>query len=221
MTVKSEQFTEVHSLHERAIEGALRIVARNEDHQPSLQEIADEIGVSREDLLQIFPDSQVVLAAIAEQALIRLLDICVKSVVKVDPNDAVAQFAALGEAYLDWSMANSSEFRLIGDSRLIRLSENPNLSRYTESIRDLMRRLLERAKQAGHLRENEDIELLVLTSYTFAYGLSRMIIDGRIADWYPNEPAVAVARRALADFIRRIARGSYSATRSAARSDDS
>lgn len=204
-------------LHERAIACALSMTSRQESHCPTIDELAAEAEIDAIDLRRIFSDSDAVMIAAAEQALVRLVDACVKSVVKVDPDDAVAQFGALGEAYIDWASDYREHFLLISGNHLVNVAETPQLSRYLDSIRDLMQRLLERARDAGHLQEDEDIPLLVLTSRTFAYGLARMVVDGRMAEWFPGEPELPAAKRALHDFLRRIARGSQPSYRAAAR----
>lgn len=196
-------------LHGRTIAVALDLLQEGQAVRPDLDEMAAALDKPVEDIRKIFPDAQAVMIAAAEQALVRLMDACVKAVVKVDPDDAVAQFCALGEAYIEWAQTYSMQFRLLSDQELLDTLGTPQLRRYLNSLTELMTRMLERARDAGHLSPEENIPLMVLSCRTFAYGLARMVIDQRMAEWYPEMPPIDAAKLALHDFVRRIARGSF------------
>lgn len=204
---KHQLVTEGLGLHGRTLVTALDIMEETQSRIPTLVEIADAIGVPVEDIQRIFPDSQSVLVAAAEQALVRLMDTCVKAVVKVDPDDAVAQFCALGDAYIEWAETYNIQLRLLSDERLIDTLGIPQLRRYLDSLTELMTRMLERARDAGTLAEDENVQLMVLSSRTFAYGLARMVIDQRMGEWYPELPPMEAAKVIMRDFVRRYARG--------------
>lgn len=210
---KHQRVTEGLGLHGRTLVTALEILERSQSAAPTIAEIAEEIGAPLEDVQRIFPNSHAVLVAAAEQALVRLMDNCVKAVVKVDPEDAVAQFSALGDAYIEWADSYRSQFRLLSDERLLDTLGTPQLRRYLDSLTELMTRMLERARDAGNLVPDENIPMMVLSSRTFAYGLARMVIDQRMGEWYPDLPAIEAAKMVLRDFVRRIARGSVRRTR--------
>lgn len=195
-------------LHGRAIQTALDLMQQSQAAPPSLVVIAAALDQPVERLESIFPDAHAVLVAAGEQALVRLMDTCIKAVVKVDPEDAVGQFNALGDAYLDWADGARMQFRLLSDHRLINAEVAPQLMRYLHSLNELMARMLERARDAGNLAEDEDIPMMVMSCRTFAFGLAGMVIDQRIGDWYPDMDPLDAAKMVLRDFVRRIARGS-------------
>ncbi|MDP5308939.1 TetR/AcrR family transcriptional regulator [Paracoccus spongiarum] len=205
---KHQRSTDGLGIHGRTLVAALDIMEETQATVPSLARIAEAVEVPLADLQRIFPSNQAVLVAAAEQALVRLMDSCVKAVVKVDPEDAVAQFCALGDAYIDWADTHRSQFRLLSDERLLDTLNTPQLRRYLNSLTELMSRMLERARDAGNLAPEENIPLMVLSSRTFAYGVARMVIDQRMGEWYPELPPVDAAKMVLRDFVRRIARGS-------------
>lgn len=196
------------SLHGRAIIAALDLLEQNQIRRPRLEDVAAAIETPLDDVKRLFPDSEALLIAAAEQALVRLIDQCIKAVVKVDPDDAVAQFTSLGDAYIDWADAHHAQFRLLSDERLLDTLRIPQLRRYLNSLTELMSRMLERAQKSGRVHPDEDIPLMVLSSRTFAYGLVRMVIDQRMAEWCPDDPPCEVAKRVMHDFVRRFARGS-------------
>jgi AcrR family transcriptional regulator len=200
-------------LHSRAIYAALELLEETQTARPDFEAIASLAGVPSDELRRLFTDEHAVLVAAAEHALVRLIDSSVKAVVQVDPEDPVAQFQSLGEAYIDWAWDHRQQFRLLSDDRVLDVLNTPQLRRYLNSLLDLMVKMLERAQDSGHLAKDENIRLLVLSSRTFAYGLARMVIDGRMQEWYPEAPPVEAAKLALHDFVRRIARGTIRANR--------
>ncbi|MCF3974906.1 TetR-like C-terminal domain-containing protein [Paracoccus salsus] len=196
-------------LHGRAITTALEMLEESQSRIPQLEDIAQVMDKRLDQITAIFPDSHSLIVAAAEQALVRLMDDCIKAVVKVDPDDAVAQFIALGEAYVQWAVTYRTQFRMMSDDRLIDTLNTPQLRRYLNSLAELMTRMLERARDTGNLSPEENIPLMVLSSRTFAYGLARMLVDRRMSEWWPDMEPMEAARLALNDFVRRTARGSY------------
>lgn len=195
-------------VHKRALSSMLRLVADQQTTPPSLEKVAQASDVPLSELQQIFPDTQSLLVALAEEGLMRLVDGCTKAVVQIDPNDAMAQFGALGEAYITWAYENPIQFRLISGAQLIDTTRNPQLDRYFQSVRHLMLRMLERARDAGLLHPDEDIPQLALTSRAYAYGIARMVVDLRMREWDPKRDPLDMARASIKDFLQRIARGS-------------
>lgn len=204
-------------LHGQAIVATLEILADQDRTGPDLERVAHRLGVPVDDLRRIFPTEQSLLVAVAEQALVRLMDTCTKAVVRVEPEDAVAQFLALGSAYVRWATEHPLQFWLITGHPSLNTLQQPELRRYLDSIADLMTRMLERARKAGRLRADEDIPMMVLSSRIFAYGLARMVIDGRMEDCLPSLSPQDAAEVAMADFVHRFARGSAPRTAAQAR----
>lgn len=190
--------------YERAILALLTALSRDMRYLPTLDELASLAKTDPNEFHRLFRDSDAVLVALTERALMRLLDGCTKAVVKVNPNDALCQFLAVGEAFLDWTTAHKVQFRLIVEPGLLDLRQHPQLRRYLTSIRAVLLRMLERARNAGDLRPDEDTALLLLTSGTFAYGLARMIIDERFPPDLSGPDATLTARHALRDFLARL-----------------
>lgn len=193
-------------LHGQAVVATIETMVEQGRQEPDLSHIAARVGVPVGDLRQIFPDNQSLLIAVAEQALVRLMDSCTKAVVKIDPNDVVAQLLAIGKAYVRWASDYRVQFRLITSHPLLDAMQIPQLRRYLDSVNALMTKMLLRAHSEGHLRDDEDIAMIVLSSQTFAYGLARMVVDGRMKGLFPQEDPLEAADYAMVDFVRRFAR---------------
>ncbi|MFC3630636.1 TetR-like C-terminal domain-containing protein [Paracoccus angustae] len=204
-------------LHGQAVVATIEMMADLSRRDPDLDQVARRLGMPVRDLRRIFPDDQSLLIAVAEQALVRLIDSCIKAVVKINPDDAVGQFLALGNAYIRWAADHRMQFRLITGHPTLDAMRVPELRRYLDSLNDLMTRMLERARQAGRLRHNEDIAMIVLSSRTFAYGLARMVVDGRMEGLLPSRDPIEAAELAMADFVKRFARAAAKRPRRNAR----
>ncbi|WP_295044256.1 TetR-like C-terminal domain-containing protein [uncultured Paracoccus sp.] len=201
-------------LHGRAVVATLELIADRDRTAPCLDDVSNRIGVDETALRKIFPDDESLLFAVAEQALMRLMDVSTRAVVKIDPDDAVGQFVALGRAYVHWAADHRMQFRLIFGDPKLNAGNVPGLRRYLDSMIDLMTRMLERARDSGSLREGEDIPMLVLSSRIFAQGLAQMVVDGRTDTWFPGLTPQESAEQVVEDFVRRIARGSTRRPRS-------
>lgn len=195
-------------LHDRAVETFLELVNQQSESLPGLARTACALNVREDQLSAMFDDDHALAVAAIEQSLIVLMDECTRSVVRVDPNDPIAQFQALGDAYLDWADGHRAEFRLMGDSRLIDTLAVPRLRRYLDGLFDLMVRMLQRAVDEGHMHPRENVTLLAMSARTFAYGVASMIVDGRFEKWAPEEDQVVMGKALTHDYIRRIARSS-------------
>lgn len=196
------------ALHERAVLAGLDLLERRQTQIPQLEEVADALGLRHDDLQRLFPDGTALMQAAAESALVHLMDRCTRAVVRVDPHDAMGQFVTLGEAYLAWAAEFPQQYRLLSEGRVVDLLTIPKLRRYSDAVHSLMVQMLERGRDSGQLHAREDVVLLAITARTFAHGLARMIIDGRMSEWHPDEDPLIVGHRALHDFIRRMARSS-------------
>lgn len=195
-------------VHQRALSSMLALIEQHIVTPPTLEDVARDSGIPLQELQAIFPDTHAALVALAEDSLMRLVDGCTKAVVMIDPNDAMAQFGALGEAYVMWAYENPVQFRLMSNTKVLDTSQNPQLDRYFQSVRDLMVRMLERARDAGLLHPDENIPQLALTSRIYAYGVARMIVDDRMREWDDGRDQMEAARASIKDFLQRIARGS-------------
>lgn len=195
------------TLHERVVSTALMLAETCTTPPPCRTQVARILGEPVESIEDVFPDDQALLVAGVEQALVLLMDGCTRAVVRVSPDDPVAQFIALGDAYLDWAATYPVQFRMVSDRQMVNVADEPRLRRYLESLNELMARMLTRARDDGRLHPQEDIPLLVLSSRCFATGTARMMVEGRMhAEGGGN--SLDLAKMLIRDFVYRIARSS-------------
>ncbi|MDM7459079.1 MAG: TetR-like C-terminal domain-containing protein [Paracoccus sp. (in: a-proteobacteria)] len=208
MTNHASSVIHKRGLHARAVKAFLELQAGDFPSLPGLAQTALALNVNEDDLRAMFKDDRALAVAALEQSLIVLMDDCTRSAVRADPKDPVAQFQALGDAYLEWAVRYRTEFRLMADSRQIDAMGVPKLRRYLDGLSDLMVRMLQRAVDEGHMHPRENVSMLALSARTFAFGVASMIVDGRFAKLVPEEDQVAMGKALTHDYIRRIARSS-------------
>lgn len=195
------------NLHERAMAASLQLTD-SQGRVPSLAQIAEVIDVPKTSIDPVFAEGRDLLIAALERSLTILIDDCTRAVVKVDPQDPVAQFTAIGEAYLEWTSRHPAQFRLLADTRRLDYRTVPQLRRYVDSLSELMSRLLLRAREQGRLHPREDVEMLVLSSRSFAMGAASMLLDGRLDGRLDGADGLGAAKRMMRDFVLRMARSS-------------
>lgn len=194
------------ALHEQALLVGLDLLDRRQTDIPKLSEVAEALEVRCGEIERLFANETALLHAAAQNALVHLMDICTRAVVQVDPKDAIGQFKALGAAYLGWAYRFPQQYRLLSEGRVVDILQVPELRRYSDATHNLMVQMLTRGRDAGQLHPREDVQLLAIAARTYAHGLARMIIDGRMREWYPDESPLDAGTRALDDFVRRMAR---------------
>ncbi len=194
-------------LHGQAIIAALDLFDSLRRTRPALSEVARLMKIDTDLLRDIFPDDEALLIAVGEQALVRLIDSSTKAVVKVQQDDAVGQFIALGDAYITWVARHPVQYRLISDEAYLGPTATAHLRRYLDSLNTLMERILLRAQANGNLADDQDVPLIVLSSRIFATGLAEMLLDQRLTEWDHDTPPVQTARRAMTHFVHSFARG--------------
>lgn len=173
-------------IHQRAAEALLDLLDEQPGLLPTLDQISERLGMPADELKAIYSDSSELIAVLIENAVSTLVDICVKSVVLVDPDKPIEQFNALGRAYLEWALAQPRLFRLITDRRYVDIPNTPALMRHVLAMTDLMQRMLIRAKAQRQLPQDADIDLIILSGRSFVYGLASMAVDGRLTEIYTN-----------------------------------
>ncbi|EFG2587060.1 WHG domain-containing protein, partial [Escherichia coli] len=115
-----------------------------------------------------------------------------------------AQFAAIGDAYLDWALSNPTHFQIISSREIMDFATPSPIRARNDAIRAEMIVLLEQMQTRGELHAQADLDQLVLAARAHVYGLARMAVDGHLPEWYDREPPRAAMRNALRLFLASI-----------------
>ncbi len=205
MTVEARARYHHGDLRQALIDAALAIAAESGAESVTMREAGKRSGVSSGAPFRHFATKTALMTAIAEEGMQRFRDEITRALNKVDPANPLLRFRALGTAYINWVTGNPTHFEIISNRRLIDFDGSEILVRLNDEVRGLMVATLEAAARAGQLRA-APIEMLVLQSRAFIYGLARMWIDGQFAQWGRGEQAASLMQRLGDDYVAQLAR---------------
>lgn len=193
------------TLYADAVSAVTEIITQTPS--PTAADVARHIGADEQAVAKVFPQDQDLMAAVLENAIILLHDRCVKSVVKADANDPLAQFMAFADAYIEWAHDHPQEFAILGNIPAELTPPGGTLLRYEIALHQQMMRMLTLAQQMGQLEQDADLPLLIATARSFAYGVAGKMLSGNLSRWTDGTPPLAAARAALHMFSRKVIRG--------------
>ncbi|MDT1063727.1 hypothetical protein RM190_17805 [Paracoccus sp. CPCC 101403] len=193
------------NLYSDAVEAFTGLLSRH-GAIPSIGMVEDELGIDRGGLLDLFPDENALLGAMAQNALMRLHDQFVRVMAGVTDSDPITQFEMLADVYVEWAYLHPREASIIGSMPDNEFRQNGELMRYETAIHELMQRMLGRACDMGLLDKDEDLELLVSTAHTFAFGAITKMLVGDLGRWLPGMTEREAVRKMLHTFVRKILR---------------
>lgn len=192
-------------LHDSVSAALMEMIRDHQPRFPTMSEIAERAGQDEAAVRKVFGSVQDILDTCAEQGLVRLFDTSVRLITQAPHDDAVAQFRAVGRAYLTWAFDNPTYFMILQSNKLVDLDGNESLRRYTESMRELMLRLLRKAHDDGLIVNDLDPEVILVTGRSLLLGLGRMGIEQNMESWHPGVTAQEAAFRSFDDYVRMVA----------------
>lgn len=167
----------------------------------SLREVAKRAGVSPAAPFRHFPTKAALLAAVAANAMQRLVDAVIQAQARA-ATQPLAQLEGIGLGYLAWVQAHPTHFEVLSMRHVVELDDTQQS--LNDDIRRRMVDLLTQAKDAGDVAADADIDTIVLSCRAFVYGLGRMWTDGHFPEWQKDGDPEVWTRRALSDFIVRL-----------------
>lgn len=170
------------NLRQALIDMAVRVAEEHGHEELSLREVARRIGVSSGAPFRHFPNRASLMAAIAEEATMRLR-LCVERDLRKAGPDEVERLKVLGRSFIHWALDKPAQFRIVSARRLFDFEASASLQAHFNEVRDLTVRLVEQAQKAGRLRANAPAEDMALALRATAYGLARMCVDGQLPQW--------------------------------------
>lgn len=174
--------------------------------QPDLARIAAQVNVPLDSARQIFPDDDALGAAVVQQQMVRLTDYIGRQTASAPPDDVMAQLHALAHAYVDWCFANPVGNRLLSSASIMTTSCQNEVERFSSSIHDLARAMLERAKTEGRLPPCADVAGILLTLRVLTLGIGTLESLDQVRHWTGGRIAHAALRRTVDDYFDLIRR---------------
>lgn len=177
------------------IEAALEIIDELGPQGLTIRKVAHRAGVSHAAPYRHFPDKDDLILAVVEKGF-ELLDAEMDRARREAGNDPLAQFAASGEAYLNFAMGYPAYYRVMFSGDL--LSPGGNLSlRHTsrEALDDLMASIVE-CQQLGLVRAG-DPAAHALTILSTLHGFVSLVNDNRVQHLVDEQHSIEGLRDAV------------------------
>lgn len=191
------------NLYERILAAAVRRLTQRNLTDLPVDDIAADAGVDPKAALKLFPNGAALVRAIAEHGLIRMTDVCTRSVTQIPLDDPMGQIEALGRAYLSWAIDNPLHFRLISSRTLVPVAGMEMVDRYNVAMYELLMKMYARAQTQGQIPADADLGTMALSGRAFLYGLVNMIIDDHMDSWLaPGEDVNQAIDRMLNHYGR-------------------
>lgn len=147
-----------------------RLLAERDVDGLSLREMAREVGVSATSVYRHFPDKAALMRALASDGLDRL------AVAQQDAargKEGAAAFAATGQAYVRYALANPALFRLIFTT-----SAQSQAAGETEALRMLHANAAAALPSGNGSRHQTEAK--ALRAWSLVHGLAMLILDGQL-----------------------------------------
>lgn len=186
------------NLRQALIDMAVQVAEESGHEELSLREVARRLGVSSGAPFRHFANRAQLMAAIAEEATVRLR-ICVERDLRKAPCDELSQLKALGRSFIQWALDKPAQFRIVSARRLYDFEASASLQVHFNEVRDRTITLISKAQQAGALPQDKPAQDLALALRATAYGLARMCVDGQLPQWKVGSKAQRAHVLALMD----------------------
>jgi AcrR family transcriptional regulator len=195
----SERRTYHHGkLRQALIDMAVQVAEESGHEELSLREVARRLGVSSGAPFRHFANRASLMAAIAEEATVRLR-ICVERDLRKAPSDDLSQLKALARAFIQWALDKPAQFRIVSARRLYDFEASASLHVHFNEVRDRTIALITKAQRSGILPNDRPAHDLALALRATAYGLARMCVDGQLPQWKVGSKAQRAHVLALMD----------------------
>lgn len=170
------------NLRQAVIDTALQLAEESGDERVSLREVARRIGVSSGAPFRHFADHGALMAAIAEEATVRLR-LMVERDQHQSPPAAIERLRTMGHSFLAWALQHPTSFRLVSARRLYDFGASPVLNAHFKAVRERTIALVQQAQTEGDLQRDVAPERLALMLRSAVYGMARMHVDGQLVQW--------------------------------------
>jgi AcrR family transcriptional regulator len=203
-------------LRNALLQAALRLVSRHGVEGFSLRESARAVGVSPAAAYRHFEDKTALLAALAVDGLARMAQAMEAAIDRVPdepgtPARAVAELAAIGTAYVEFAVANPSQFRVMFGpwcERLVGEDPPPGTFPRDRDPYQILVDTLDALVRSGAVRP-EAREGAEIAAWSSVHGLASLLVEGVIVFGpaerrAPMEMGVEERRAALEQVLRAV-----------------
>ncbi len=163
-------------------------------------------GVSSGAPYRHFADKDTLLAAVAARGFDELRSEIATRLEQAE-EDALARFQALGEAYVSFAIARPGRYQIMFGRDILNRDLHPELCAAADRAFASLLDEVERAQQAGLLRNDSPAPALAAGAWAVVHGLADLLLSGRLNDIAEGDAVGLTAQLGRMMFEGLLARG--------------
>jgi AcrR family transcriptional regulator len=160
-------------LRSALIEAGLMLLNEGGAAGVDLRKVARLAGVSHAAPYRHFADKRSLIAAIAEQGFGRLTSAMQVALQPIDPADGLVQFHAIGQAYVEFALANPALMREMFSGLTVNRADFPSLYNTSKESFGILMRIITQSF-------GEPVELRTVVAFTTFHGLALLLLENQL-----------------------------------------
>lgn len=175
------------NVYQKLISAAQDELSRTGDIPGSAKDLARLAGLSEQEVRDNFSSLDDLREGLIYQGIVILNDAMREGLVKSDPNDPVAQLNAMAISYANWAYENTGLLTLIVHGLAQPMEPDSTLSRFNNSMRELLSRKLQHMQKLGILSPETDLTILLAALHCLIKGANTMFIISPGDRWFQDD----------------------------------
>lgn len=167
------------NLRRALLDEALSTIRREGVEGVTLREIGARVGVSRTALYRHFTDKSALISAVAAEGFRTLREQLAGA--WESKNGGIGGFEAMGQAYVQFAVANPTHFRVMFSRFIDREPADPQLATEGAGAFTALVHAVAELQRAGQLRA-DDTELMARHIWAVVHGVANLAIDGQLPE---------------------------------------
>ena len=166
------------NLRRALLDAALAMVEKEGPRGVSLRAVARFAGVSPAAPYRHFAGKEGLLAAVAEEGF-RALESKMQAARDETDGLALAEFRAIGYAYVRFAASNPSHFRVMFGPEISDKSEHPSLREAADKASQIIADAIANCRRPGLEGGDTDLQRLFISAWSTFHGLATLIVGGQ------------------------------------------
>ena len=184
------------------LDSALAMVEKEGPRGVSLRAVARFAGVSPAAPYRHFAGKEGLLAAVAEEGF-RVLESKMKAASDQTRGLALAEFRAIGYAYVHFAANNPSQFRVMFGPEVSDKSEHPSLREAADRASQIIADAIAKYQRPGLEGGDTDPQRLFISAWATFHGLATLIVDGQLSVSIGSDAELEALGNSVTDVIYR------------------
>jgi len=190
------------NLRRALLDSALAMVEKEGPRGVSLRAVARLAGVSPAAPYRHFAGKEGLLAAVAEEGF-RSLERHMQAAREDTRGLALAEFRAIGNAYIRFAANNPSHFRVMFGPEVSDKIAHPSLKIAADKASQIIADAIANCQRSGLEGADINPQRLVVAAWATFHGLATLIVDGQLSDMVRSDADLEQLGNSVTDVIYR------------------